>query len=106
MSGMIVVDTTGLGDLGRIARQAARAVAAQADDLRHGGRDGGRATQQATLEADYETAHTRALHLLDLLGGSLDAFGRALDRAAEGYARADAAGSGTEGGNTDRIAAR
>lgn len=106
MSGMIVVDTTGLGDLARVARQAARTDGAYADGLRHGGRDGGRATQQATLEADYETAYTRALHLLDVLGGSLEAFGRTLDHVAEGYARADAAGLGTERGSTDRIAAR
>lgn len=106
MSGTIVVDTTGMTDLARVARQAARTVGIHADALRHKGRDGGRATQQAKLEAGYETAYGRALHLLDALAGSIDAFGGAVEHIAEGYVRADAAGSGTERGSIGGIGAR
>ncbi|MGH2690151.1 MAG: hypothetical protein ACRDKW_15300 [Actinomycetota bacterium] len=106
MSGMIVVDTVGLTDLGRLARDAARVIGDHAQGLRDGGRDGGRATQQPKLEADYEAAYGRALQSLDALGGSFAAFGRALDQVAEGWARADAAGAGTQGGGTDRAEVR
>ena len=95
MSGMIVVDTVGLTDLAEGARNAARAIVNHTEGLRTGAGRGGSATQQAKLEADYEAAYRRALQLLDALGGSFAAFGRAVEHVAEGWARADAAGAST-----------
>jgi hypothetical protein len=96
MSGMIVVDTVGLTDLALVARGAAGAIADHADGLRMGAGQGGSGTQQAKVEADYEAAYGRALQLLEALGGSFAAFGRALEQVAEGWARADAAGASTQ----------
>lgn len=89
MSDSLLVDTSALHHLALASSRARREVEHEAEALRHGARDGGRATQKHDLELQYESLFRRAVRLLGDLTDSLETFGRTLDRIAEGYTAAD-----------------